>query len=72
MKTQGKDFFWPNESSHRGYMVHKFTETGIYCFKTATNQIGTIIVEPNVNIYSFPVFGDQLSKSEYQQKVIEY
>ncbi|CAF4870965.1 unnamed protein product, partial [Rotaria sp. Silwood2] len=35
-------------------------ETGIFCFKTANNQIGTIIVEPKINIHSFPIFGDQL------------
>jgi hypothetical protein len=43
-------------------MIHKFNQTGIFCFKTANNQIGTIIVEPKVNIHSLPVFGDQLSK----------
>jgi hypothetical protein len=43
-------------------MIHQFKETGIFCFKTANNQIGTIIVEPIINIHSFPVFGDQLRK----------
>ncbi|CAF1524841.1 unnamed protein product [Rotaria sp. Silwood1] len=60
LKTEGKHFFWPNEPSCRGYMIHKFHETGIFCFKTANNQIGTIIVEPKINIHSFPIFGDQL------------
>ncbi|CAF4237631.1 unnamed protein product [Rotaria socialis] len=60
MKTVGKDFFWPNEPSSRGYMIHRFDETGIFCFKTATNQIGTIVVAPKINIHSFPIFGDQL------------
>jgi hypothetical protein len=64
LKIEGKHFFWPNEPSYRGYMIHEFKETGIFCFKTANNQIGTIIVEPKINIHSFPVFGDQLSKSE--------
>jgi hypothetical protein len=43
-------------------MMHEFNETGIFCFKTVNNQIGTIIVEPKINIHPFPVFGDQLSK----------
>jgi hypothetical protein len=43
-------------------MFHQFNETGIFCYKTANDQIGTIIVEPKINIYSFPVFGEQLSK----------
>lgn len=42
-------------------MIHEFKETGIFCFKTANNQIGTIIVESKINIQSFPVFGDELS-----------
>jgi hypothetical protein len=69
LKTQGKHFFWPNEPSCRGYLIHQFKETGIFCFKTANNQIGTIIVEPIINIHSFPVFGDQLSKSKQKQKI---
>ncbi|CAF3616975.1 unnamed protein product [Adineta steineri] len=60
LKTIGEHFFWPYEPSYRGYMIHKFNQTGIFCFKTANNQIGTIIVEPKKNIYSFPIFGDQL------------
>lgn len=62
MRTQGKDFFWPYEPSNRGCMMYEFKETGIFCFKTANNQIGTIIVQPKRNVHSFPVFGEQLSK----------
>jgi hypothetical protein len=43
-------------------MIHQFNETGIYCYKNGTNQIGTIIVKPHKTIYRVPVFGEQLSK----------
>jgi CTP-dependent riboflavin kinase len=43
-------------------MHHQFNETGVYCYKTGINQIGTIIVEPHKTIYPIAVFGDQLSK----------
>jgi hypothetical protein len=43
-------------------MSHQFNETGIYCYKNATNQIGTIIVEPRKTIYHIPVFSEQLRK----------
>lgn len=57
---EGKHFFWQNELSCHGYMVYQFNETGIFCFKTRNGQIGTIVVEPKINMHSFPVFGDQL------------
>jgi hypothetical protein len=75
LKTEGKHFFWTNQPSNRGYMMHEFRETGIFCFKTANNQIGTIIVEPKINIHSFPIFGDQLSKytnREKSKRLFEY
>lgn len=49
-------------------MIHEFKETGIFCFKTLNDQIGTIIVEPKINIHSFPVFGDELSKLKIKRK----
>ena len=56
-------------------MFHQFNKTGVFCYKTENNQIGTIIVEPKKNIHSFPVFGDQLSKlkwNKYRQKTDSY
>jgi hypothetical protein len=43
-------------------MIHQFNETGIYCFKTSNNQIGTIIVEQHKAIFHVPLSGEQLSK----------
>jgi hypothetical protein len=43
-------------------MHHQFNATGIYCYKTGGNQIGTIIVEPRKTIHHIPVFDDQLGK----------
>jgi len=45
-------------------MIHQFNETGIYCFKTSNNQIGTIIVEQHKAIFHIPLSGEQLSKLE--------
>jgi hypothetical protein len=45
-------------------MYHQFNETGLYCFKTGNNHIGTIIVEPHKTIHHVPIFGDQPSKIE--------
>lgn len=44
-------------------MVHQFNETGLYCYKTGTNQIGTIIVEPRKAISHIPIFSEQSGKS---------
>jgi hypothetical protein len=62
LKTEGEHFFWPNEPTRRGFMCHQFNETGIFCYKTGTNQIGTIIVEPHKSICHVPIFGEQSSK----------
>jgi hypothetical protein len=43
-------------------MHHQFNETGIYCYKTGIDQIGTIIVEQRKTIYPISVFGDELRK----------
>ncbi|UJR13408.1 hypothetical protein I4U23_000423 [Adineta vaga] len=72
LKTNGEHFFWPYDPSYRGYMIHKFTQTGIFCFKTATNHIGTIIVEPKRTIHSFPVFGDQLILKMNTNDLVEF
>jgi len=50
-------------------MIHEFKEIGIFCFKTLNNQIGTIIVEPKININSFPVFGDEISKLKITKRL---
>jgi hypothetical protein len=42
-------------------MYHQFTETGVYCYKTANDLIGTIIVEPEKIIHPVQLFSDQLS-----------
>jgi hypothetical protein len=42
-------------------MHHQFNKTGVYCYKTANDQIGTIIVEPQKIIHQVPIFSDQLS-----------
>lgn len=60
LKTAGKNFFWPREPTRTGFMTHQFMDTGIYCYKNATNQIGTIIVQPRRTITQIPVLGDQL------------
>ncbi len=62
MKTEDEHFYWPNEPTRRGFMVHQFNQTGLFCYKNVDNQIGTIIVEPHKNIYHVPIFGEQLSK----------
>lgn len=65
MKTPGTNFFWPGSATRRGYLLHQFNELGVYCYKTATNQIGTIIVEPRRTVHQIPVFSEQLSKSRH-------
>lgn len=64
-----KHFFWPNNPTRQGFMYHQFTETGIFCFKNGTNQIGTIIVEPRKNINHVSISTDGLSKNKiFEQK----
>ena len=53
-------------------MIHQFNETGIYCFKNGSNQIGTIIVEPHKTIYHIPVFGEQLGISNKKTNKIHF
>ncbi|CAF1044498.1 unnamed protein product [Adineta steineri] len=60
MTNIGEHFFWPNQPSRNGYMYHQFNETGVYCFKTADGQIGTIIVEPLKTIRQISIHSDRL------------
>ncbi|CAF0883109.1 unnamed protein product [Adineta steineri] len=72
LKTPGKNVFWPNGTTRRGHMRHQFKEPGIYCYKTATDQIGTIIVEARQNIYHVPVFGENLIHSMNTNDLIQF
>ncbi len=56
LRKDGKHLFWPNEPTRRGYMYHQFNETGVYCYKTANDQI-----EPQKIIQQVSIFSDQLS-----------
>ncbi|CAF1236326.1 unnamed protein product, partial [Adineta ricciae] len=59
LKKPEEHFFWPNDSTRRGYMLHQFNETGVFCYKTTSNQIGTIIVEARQTVHQIPVVPDQ-------------
>jgi len=62
LRNASKHFFWPYEPAKGGCMYHQFKETGVFCYKTANGQIGTIIVEPRTTIHKLDLFSDQLSK----------
>ncbi|CAF0725929.1 unnamed protein product [Rotaria sordida] len=72
LKTEGENFFWPNEPSRSGCMYHQFIEAGIYCFKTGDNQIGTIIVEPRKNIHRIPLFSDRLTYKMNTNDLVQF
>ncbi|CAF0920401.1 unnamed protein product [Adineta ricciae] len=71
-KTDGEHFFWPYEPSCHGCIIHRFTQTGVFCFKTSTNQIGMVVVEPKKIIHSFPVFDDQLILKMNTNDLVEF
>ncbi|UJR33950.1 hypothetical protein I4U23_021368 [Adineta vaga] len=72
LKTPGKHFSWPNDATRRGYMVHQFNETGVFCFKTANNQIGTIVVEARQTIHQVPIFHEQLVHKMNTNSLVEF
>lgn len=56
-------------------MYHQFNDSGIYCYKTGNNQIGTIIVEPHKTIHHISVFDKALGKNKIffrQNKTIHF
>jgi len=48
-------------------MTHQFEETGIFCYKNATNQIGTIIVQPKRTIKQIPILSDQFGNDQIRK-----
>ncbi|UJR19905.1 hypothetical protein I4U23_023037 [Adineta vaga] len=57
----GEQYFsWPRGATHRGYVCHQFKEIGAFCFRTASGEIGTIIVEPKQTIHKLKLFNDEL------------
>ncbi len=64
MGNASKHFFWLYGLTNGGCMYHQFNETGVFCYKTANDRIGTIIVEPRTTIHKIDLFSDQLSKEK--------
>ncbi|CAF3816167.1 unnamed protein product [Rotaria sp. Silwood1] len=56
---QQSTLFWRYEPSHHGYMYHQFKATGIYYYRAANDQIGTIIVQPERAFHHVQIFSDQ-------------
>ncbi|CAF1395009.1 unnamed protein product [Rotaria sordida] len=56
---QQSTFFWRYKPSHHGYMYHQFKETGVYYYRAANDQIGTIIVQPEKAIHQVQIVSDQ-------------
>ncbi|CAF4832449.1 unnamed protein product [Rotaria sp. Silwood1] len=72
LRTIGENFFWPNDPSRSGCIYHQFMKTGIYCFKTGDQQIGTIIVKPRNTIRSIPIDGDKLTYKMNTNDLVQF
>ncbi|CAF0736434.1 unnamed protein product [Didymodactylos carnosus] len=71
LKSDGH-FFWPFEPNKRGILYHQFTEPGVYSYKDASNNIGTIIVEARTIIYSLPLLEGQLVHKVSTNHMIQF